>query len=470
MPAPTGQPERLRRDAGPRRREFPVRAHRRKRARRPSLPARHAGDRDHLAHAHRLADRARRAVHRAVVPRAAPLGHPPAPAHRLRGGAHPPAHREVRGRERGAEPRLPAGVRLRANRRHVGVLEPGLRRGDRHGRPERHPAAAGHRPARRLRRSWRARDDDPAPGRDGPMSRSPGRARNTRRPRSSGPSTRRRRPPTRRSSASSAPRTTGASGSTTASFPSTRGRATCSAARSRSRASPTARPAPCSPRRPRRCPRRSAASATGTTGTRGSATGPSCCGASTRSASTARPTTSSTSSPTWRRSRQDLQIMYGIGGEPELTEATLDHLSGYEGSTPVRIGNAAYAQRQHDVWGAVLDSVYLHTKSRDYMPEVVWPILKRAVESRDRQLEEARPRHLGGSRRAAALHIVEADVLGRVRSRRAPRGAARRPRPGRSLAGGRGRDQVGHLPPRRRQARRVRAALRHRRRSTPRCS
>src|SRR5258708_1914295 len=80
------------------------------------------------------------------------------------------------------------------------------------------------------------------------------------------------------------------------------------------------------------------------------------------------------------KGKKDLQIMYGIGGEPELPESTLDHLSGYDGSRPVRVGNAAYSQVQHDVWGAVLDSVYLHTKSRDYLPEVVWPILKRAVE------------------------------------------------------------------------------------------
>jgi alpha,alpha-trehalase len=78
--------------------------------------------------------------------------------------------------------------------------------------------------------------------------------------------------------------------------------------------------------------------------------------------------------------KKELQIMYGIGGEHELGEKTLDHLSGYEGSRPVRIGNGAYNQKQHDVWGAVLDSVYLHTKSRDYLPEVVWPILKHAVE------------------------------------------------------------------------------------------
>ena len=78
--------------------------------------------------------------------------------------------------------------------------------------------------------------------------------------------------------------------------------------------------------------------------------------------------------------QKDLQIMYGIGGEHELAEKTLEHLSGYEGSRPVRIGNGAHNQKQHDVWGAVLDSVYLHTKSRDYLPEVVWPILKHAVE------------------------------------------------------------------------------------------
>jgi GH15 family glucan-1,4-alpha-glucosidase len=56
-------------------------------------------------------------------------------------------------------------------------------------------------------------------------------------------------------------------------------------------------------------------------------------------------------------------------------------LSGYEGARPVRVGNAAYDQDQHDVWGAYLDSVYLHTKSRDALPERVWPILKRQVET-----------------------------------------------------------------------------------------
>jgi alpha,alpha-trehalase len=76
-----------------------------------------------------------------------------------------------------------------------------------------------------------------------------------------------------------------------------------------------------------------------------------------------------------------LQIMYGIGGEAELTETTLDHLTGYDGARPVRAGNAAYKQRQHDVWGAILDSFYLRTKSRDQLPERVWPILVKQVET-----------------------------------------------------------------------------------------
>src|SRR5215831_7243813 len=52
----------------------------------------------------------------------------------------------------------------------------------------------------------------------------------------------------------------------------------------------------------------------------------------------------------------ELQIMYGIGGERDLTERTLDHLSGYGGARPIRIGNGAWNQQQHDVWGMILDA------------------------------------------------------------------------------------------------------------------
>jgi GH15 family glucan-1,4-alpha-glucosidase len=88
------------------------------------------------------------------------------------------------------------------------------------------------------------------------------------------------------------------------------------------------------------------------------------------------------------RDGKDLQVMYGVGGERELTEEALPHLSGYEGAMPVRIGNAAYRQQQHDVWGAVLDSVYLHARSREQLPESLWPILKRQVDCAAAHWEE----------------------------------------------------------------------------------
>ena len=88
------------------------------------------------------------------------------------------------------------------------------------------------------------------------------------------------------------------------------------------------------------------------------------------------------------RDGQDLQIMYGVDGERELTEQTLPHLTGYEGAFPVRIGNGAFDQKQHDVWGAVLDSVYLHARSREQLPEALWPVLKRQVEAAAHHWEE----------------------------------------------------------------------------------
>ncbi len=57
-----------------------------------------------------------------------------------------------------------------------------------------------------------------------------------------------------------------------------------------------------------------------------------------------------------------LQIMYGIGGEKDLTEKTLDHLSGYRDSRPVRVGNGAWDQHQNDVWGMLIDAVDTHLK------------------------------------------------------------------------------------------------------------
>ncbi len=76
----------------------------------------------------------------------------------------------------------------------------------------------------------------------------------------------------------------------------------------------------------------------------------------------------------------ELQIMYGIDGRKDLTESTLDHLEGYAGSKPVRIGNGAFSQRQNDVFGALLDSVYIHTKAREHIPAELWEIVADQVE------------------------------------------------------------------------------------------
>ena len=71
-----------------------------------------------------------------------------------------------------------------------------------------------------------------------------------------------------------------------------------------------------------------------------------------------------------------LQIMYGIDGRRDLTESTRDDLSGYAGAFPVRVGNGAYDQRQNDVYGAVLDSILLHTRRSQRLPRRLWPIVQ----------------------------------------------------------------------------------------------
>ena len=74
-----------------------------------------------------------------------------------------------------------------------------------------------------------------------------------------------------------------------------------------------------------------------------------------------------------------LQVMYGIDGRRMLTEQTLDHLHGYRGSRPVRIGNDAYKQLQLDIYGELLDSVYLSNKYGAPISYDLWTHLRKLV-------------------------------------------------------------------------------------------
>ena len=108
-----------------------------------------------------------------------------------------------------------------------------------------------------------------------------------------------------------------------------------------------------------------------------------------------------------------LQIMYGIDGRRDLTESTRDDLSGYAGARPVRIGNGAFDQRQNDVFGAVLDSILLHTRRSQRLPRRLWPIVETQARCATDVWTRTRPGHLGGPRQAPALRVLQADGLGR---------------------------------------------------------
>jgi GH15 family glucan-1,4-alpha-glucosidase len=74
-----------------------------------------------------------------------------------------------------------------------------------------------------------------------------------------------------------------------------------------------------------------------------------------------------------------LQIMYGIDGRHTLSEEILDHLEGYKGSRPIRIGNAAYKQLQLDIYGELMDSVYLYNKYGTPISYDLWTYLRQLV-------------------------------------------------------------------------------------------
>lgn len=80
------------------------------------------------------------------------------------------------------------------------------------------------------------------------------------------------------------------------------------------------------------------------------------------------------------RATGPLQTMYGIDGRTDLGEITLEHLDGYRGSRPVRVGNGAAGQRQLDIYGELIDSVYLYNKYGTPIYHEAWEDLTRIVE------------------------------------------------------------------------------------------
>ena len=77
---------------------------------------------------------------------------------------------------------------------------------------------------------------------------------------------------------------------------------------------------------------------------------------------------------------ENIAVMYGINGERDLEEKFLEHLSGYQGSRPVRIGNAAYRQQQNDVYGELIEAIYsyfiLNVRYQNDFDEELWTVVR----------------------------------------------------------------------------------------------
>src|SRR4051794_7711769 len=119
-----------------------------------------------------------------------------------------------------------------------------------------------------------------------------------------------------------------------------------------------------------------------------------------------------------------LQIMYGVDGRRDLAESTREELTGYAGAWPVRIGNGAYDQRQNDVYGAVLDSILVHTSHSQRLPRRLWPVVESQAAAAmatwrepDQGIWEARgkPRHYVSSKLMGWVALDRAAKLAEIR-------------------------------------------------------
>ncbi len=123
-----------------------------------------------------------------------------------------------------------------------------------------------------------------------------------------------------------------------------------------------------------------------------------------------------------------LQVVYGLDGRHRLDETTLEHLEGYRGSRPVRIGNEAYRQLQLDIYGELMDAVYLYNKHASPIAYDLWANLTRLLEWLDRHWDQ--PDDGIWEIRGARQPFVYSKVMSWVAFERAMRIARARGLPG----------------------------------------
>jgi GH15 family glucan-1,4-alpha-glucosidase len=133
-----------------------------------------------------------------------------------------------------------------------------------------------------------------------------------------------------------------------------------------------------------------------------------------------------------QRAKEDpsrMEIMYGLHGEADLEERILDHLGGYKDSSPVRIGNAAAQQRQHDIYGELLNVIYETTRYGVEVSEELWEITRDLVhyvcqvwDTQDSGIWEVRggPRHFVYSKLMCWVALDRGIKIARVKSFDAP--------------------------------------------------
>jgi len=125
----------------------------------------------------------------------------------------------------------------------------------------------------------------------------------------------------------------------------------------------------------------------------------------------------------------ELQIMYRIDGGSDLPEVTLDHLEGYRGSRPVRVGNAAFGQKQLDIYGEVIDAAYLyHERMRRPVRPELWDTLRYMADQAAARWRE--PDHGIWEVRGGLRHFLYSKLLCWVALDRITRMAARGGLPG----------------------------------------